>query len=93
MRNLGEGYCPGGGGSRGFGASSELLAALSGRVVWPQLGQTLMKGVGRDQEFRVAELYERGGPRSGVSGSRTLRDVRHAIRMITILIHIHVHST
>ena len=29
----------------------------------------------------------------GVSGARTLRDVRHAIRMITILIHIHVHST
>ena len=37
--------------------------------------------------------HEGGGPRSGVSGRRTLREVRHAIRMITILIHIHVRST
>ena len=31
--------------------------------------------------------------RSGISGRGTLRDARHAIRMITILIHIHVRST
>ena len=31
------------------------LAALSGRIVWPHLRSTLMKG-GRDQEFRVIEL-------------------------------------
>ena len=55
MRNLGEGYCPGGGGPRGFGASSELLAPLSGCIVWPHLRSTLMKG-GRDQGFRVLEL-------------------------------------
>ena len=31
--------------------------------------------------------------RSGISGRGTLRDARHAIRMITILIHIHVQRT
>ena len=34
-----------------------------------------------------------GGPRSGISGARTLRGVGHGHRMITILIHIHVRST
>ena len=48
------------GARRGFGASSELLAALSGRIVWPQLGRTLMKGVGRDQGFRAPELCAAG---------------------------------
>ena len=41
--------------SRGFQGVIRTL----GRIVWTQLGQTLMKGVGRDQEFRVAELCAR----------------------------------
>ena len=54
-----------------------------------ELRAKLKWGSGAPKGFRVSpELL-----RSRVSGRRTLRDVRHAIRMITSLIHIHVRST
>ena len=42
--------------SRGFQGVIRTL----GRIVWTQLGQTLMKGVGRDQGFRAPELCAAG---------------------------------
>ena len=63
-----------------------------GCIVWPHLRPPLMKGRAAIKGFWDVELYE-GGPRSGISGARTLRGVGHGHRMITILIHIHVRST
>ena len=42
---------------------------------------------------RATSRRPSGGVLPGISGSRTLRGVRHRRRMITILIHIHVRST
>ena len=69
----------------------DVIRALD-HTIWLHLRPTFIKGMGRDQGFWVVDLYE-GGPRSGVSGARTLRGGGHRHRMITILIHSHVRST
>ena len=68
-----------------------VIRALA-HTIWLHLRPNFIKGMGRDQGYWVVELHE-GGPRSGVSGARTLRGEGHRHRMITILIHIHVRST
>ena len=80
----------------------ELRAKFRGGELHAKLewGQVFPGVSGRHQDSRPhclaaigTDPHEGGGPRSRVSGRRTLREVRHAIRMITILIHIHVRST